>query len=729
MERTNASVAALIGRAAGPLASHLGQFVTWLIDQQYTASVIYVKARHAVAFDRWLAKRRVVVTDLGEAHIERYQRRSRRGQRCIRTETRRGETRELTQLLRFLRDRGVCQAAHVETTAAGDMAASYGQHLQHQQGLATATIERYRTVARLFLHELFDRDAVDLRALCADDAIAFAQRQAKRLQPPALKCVVSALRSFLRYAQYRGEVTTAVAAAVPTVAAWATTPSLPKAISPEHAQRAIDSCDLSIGIGLRDRAVLLLLARIGLRAHEVIALRLEDCDWECGHLRVRSKSGREQLLPMLADVGAVIATYLEHGRPVSKDRHLLLAVDGPNPRTGARLRCHRQYRAPRAAACSGRRTAPRITPVPACTGGAHAARGRFVGRDWRSPAPSKPADHLNLRSGGHQCAAFLGPAVAGRCAMKTLREALQNYLALRRGLGFKMRDAGKVLLRFVTFMEEREALHIKTRLALEWVQQAKTVQPAEWARQLCFIRGFARYRSATDPLTEVPSPELLPYRSTRARPYLYTEQEVQGLLDAALQLPTAWPSTPLRPWVFHCLLGLLSVTGLRISEALDLKVDDVDLDQGVLTIRAAKFGRSRLVPLHPSTRTVLVDYLQRRKQFLDRRRSDYVFVSNRGTRLDVGRVHRAFYSLSRQTGLRAPGARNGPRLHDFRHRFAVQVLTRWYELGEDPARRLPVLSTYLGHVYVAGTYWYLSNWPELMAQAMARLERRWGEPS
>jgi integrase/recombinase XerD len=167
-----------------------------------------------------------------------------------------------------------------------------------------------------------------------------------------------------------------------------------------------------------------------------------------------------------------------------------------------------------------------------------------------------------------------------------------------------MRDAGLVLPRFVAFMEERQALHITTRLALEWGQRAKTVQPAERARRLCFVRGFARYRSATDPLTEVPSPELLPYSSTRARPYLYTEQEVQALLEAALQLPTAWPSTPLRPWVIHCLLGLLSVTGLRISEALDLKLDDVDLEQGVLTIRAAKFGRFRLVPIHPSTRTV-----------------------------------------------------------------------------------------------------------------------------
>jgi integrase/recombinase XerD len=313
--------------------------------------------------------------------------------------------------------------------------------------------------------------------------------------------------------------------------------------------------------------------------------------------------------------------------------------------------------------------------------------------------------------------------------MNTLREALQEYVTLRRSLGFKFRDDARVLARFVTFTEERGACHITVRLVLEWLQQMQTVQPAERARRLCFVRGFARHRSAIDPLTEVPPRELCLYRSTRARPYLYTEQELQDLMAAALRLPTAWPSTPLRPWIFYCLFGLLSVTGLRISEALDLKIEDVDLAESILTIRGAKFGRSRLVPMHPSTRAVLADYLRRRNEFLGPRRSDYVFVSNRGTRLYGARVHRAFYTLSRQTGLRTPGARKGPRLHDFRHRFAVNVLTRWYESGEDPARRLPVLSTYLGHVYVVGTYWYLSNAPELMAQAMARLERRWGEPS
>ena len=329
MQRTYESAAAFVGRATGPLASHLGLFVTSLIAQQYAASVIHIKAQHALALDRWLAKRRVVLVDLGEVHIERYEHRRRLRQQRIRTETRRRERCDISQLLQFLRGHGVCPTVRVETTASDDLVARYEQHLQDQQGLATAAIERYRTVAGRFLHERFDSSAVDLRALRADDVIAFVQRQTKRLRPPALKCVVNALRSFLRYAQYCGEVTIALVAAVPTVAVWSTTPSLPKAISPEHAQRAIASCDLSTSVGLRDRAVPLLLARLGLRAHEIIALQLGDCDWDGGHLRVRSKSGREQLLPMPVEVGEAIAAYLQQGRPASKDRHLFLRSMAP----------------------------------------------------------------------------------------------------------------------------------------------------------------------------------------------------------------------------------------------------------------------------------------------------------------------------------------------------------------------------------------------------------------
>ncbi|HEV8261820.1 MAG TPA: tyrosine-type recombinase/integrase [Burkholderiales bacterium] len=300
---------------------------------------------------------------------------------------------------------------------------------------------------------------------------------------------------------------------------------------------------------------------------------------------------------------------------------------------------------------------------------------------------------------------------------------MQEYLALRRRLGFKLHDAGTALLKFVTFMEQRRASYITSRLALAWAQQSQTVQPTEWARRLSIVRTFARYRRASDPRTEIPPDGLLPYRPKRARPYFYSDEEIRRLLRAALKLPG---HGGLRPWTYHCLFGFLSVSGLRLGEARNLELQDVDLRAGVLTIRGAKFGKSRLVPLHGSTCRVLADYLARRKRHWARRPvSSFVFVSNWGNRLDVGEIHRTFYAVSRQVGLRGPTDSHGPRLHDLRHRFAVTTLLRWYRAGEDAERRLPILSTYLGHVHVSDTFWYLSAWPELMHEAMTRLERCW----
>lgn len=329
MERTYESAMALVSRATGPLAAHLAAWVSSLIDKQYVCAVVYVKARHAVAFDRWLPGRRIELEDLSEAHLTQYQDRRRRVRRPIRAATRQQERRELIHLLRDLRQQGLCPAARVDTTPADDLAAGFGHHLLHQQGLADSSIERYRTVAWQFLTERYGGRAVDLSTIGAVDVIGFVQRQAKRLQPPAVKCVVKGLRSFLRYAQYRGDVAAELVAAVPSVASWACTPAIPKAISAEHARRAIDSCDRTTAIGLRDRAVLLLLARLGLRAHEVTALQLEDCDWDRGHLLIRGKGRRECMLPMSVDVGEAIAAYLERGRPTCGDRSLFLRAMAP----------------------------------------------------------------------------------------------------------------------------------------------------------------------------------------------------------------------------------------------------------------------------------------------------------------------------------------------------------------------------------------------------------------
>ena len=305
------------------------------------------------------------------------------------------------------------------------------------------------------------------------------------------------------------------------------------------------------------------------------------------------------------------------------------------------------------------------------------------------------------------------------------RKTVEDYVELRRSLGFKLLDAKVGLVNFASFLEQRRAAHITIALALEWAQQDKTARPAEWARRLSFVRRFARHWSAHDSRTEVPPCGLLPHRPGRAHPYLYSDDEVRRLLQAAQHLPSAHG---LRGPTYYCLLGLLTVAGLRVSEARDLQTEDVDLQEGILTIRGTKFGKSRLVPIHPSTRTVLSDYAARRDRCLARRPATF-FVSSRGTRLDGGEIRRTFYFLSRQIGLRGASDSHGPRLHDFRHRFAVETLVQWYRSGQDVERRLPVLSTYLGHVHVADTYWYLSACPELMGLAVKRFEDYWEKQS
>jgi integrase/recombinase XerD len=312
--------------------------------------------------------------------------------------------------------------------------------------------------------------------------------------------------------------------------------------------------------------------------------------------------------------------------------------------------------------------------------------------------------------------------------MNTLRQAVQEYLNLRRGLGFKLQHAGKDLLDFVTFMEQHRASCVTQALALAWAQLPVNAQPAHWAQRLSVVRGFARHRSATDPRTQIPQPGLLPFHPKRARPYLYSVDEIKHLLGAALKMPCRYERGELRPWTYHCLFGLLSVSGLRLGEARNLELQDVDLKAAVLTIRGAKFGKSRLVPLHASTCKVLADYIARRnRHWAARPVSSYLFVSSWGNRMDGGDIHRTFYALSRQIGLRGVADSHGPRLHDMRHRFATNTLVMWYRSNQDPERRLPILSAYLGHVHVADTQWYLNASPELMREAMRRLEHRWGD--
>jgi integrase/recombinase XerD len=306
--------------------------------------------------------------------------------------------------------------------------------------------------------------------------------------------------------------------------------------------------------------------------------------------------------------------------------------------------------------------------------------------------------------------------------MTLLRKAVEDYLTMRRSLGFKLRDMGYNLHHFVSFMEQQGASTITVDLALRWAQKPQGVQPAHWATRLSFVRSFARYWSAIDPRTENLPMGLLPYRATRATPYIYSGEEIEQLLTAAKNLP---PSTSLRPWTYFTFFGLMTVTGMRISEVIRLERGDVDLDQRLLTVRLTKFSKFRLIPLHPSTVKNLKQYLRRRDQLHPRSTASRFFLSNKGIALTDCMVRWTFVKISRQIGLRKAGDNSGPRIHDLRHRFAVSTMLNWYRAGVDVEQRLPVLSTYLGHAHVTDTYWYLSAIPELLALTKDRLEKRW----
>jgi integrase len=305
--------------------------------------------------------------------------------------------------------------------------------------------------------------------------------------------------------------------------------------------------------------------------------------------------------------------------------------------------------------------------------------------------------------------------------MSPLRHALVDYLAVRRALGFKLERAEKLLDQFLMYVEQCGETHLRVPTMLAWATAPGHEQSGWPAYRLGIVRHFALHLHAIDPVTEVPAADLLPVRHGRATPYLYSDEEVSCLLTSAATLRTAH-----RVATYRTLIGLLAVTGMRVSEALTLDHDDIDVAERVLTIRHTKFGKSRELPVHPSTITALRQYLQRTDRPRAAASTAAVFVSLAGTRLRYCNVHWTFHRLVRRAGLTPRSATCRPRIHDLRHRFAVCTLLEAYRSVEDTQTRLHLLATYLGHVDPVHTYWYLSAAPELLHAAGDRLQRYLG---
>jgi integrase len=302
--------------------------------------------------------------------------------------------------------------------------------------------------------------------------------------------------------------------------------------------------------------------------------------------------------------------------------------------------------------------------------------------------------------------------------MTTVRRHAEDYLAMRRALGFKLSTQGRLLMDFVGHLERAGAGRVTTEIALAWATATPySTDEVYHCRRLMVVRIFARHLRMLDPATEVPPADVLPHHYRRVVPYLFPPGEVAALVAAAGML------TPrLRGLTWPVLVGLLATTGVRVGEACRLDGPDVDPDAGVLTIRDSKFGKSREVVVHPSTARVLGGYARHRARLRPAPATAAFFVSTRGTRLDVHNLPRTFRHLLSRAGIQAPPGQRAPRLADLRHTFATTTLLDWYRAGVDVQARLPRLSTYLGHVDPKSTYWYLQATPELLALAAARLE-------
>jgi integrase len=302
---------------------------------------------------------------------------------------------------------------------------------------------------------------------------------------------------------------------------------------------------------------------------------------------------------------------------------------------------------------------------------------------------------------------------------QSIVEQVQEYLKFRRSCGYQLEAPGKELMlfaRYAALVGHKGPL--TTELAVRWAKLPQDADPRYWATRYDIVRRFAEYRFLFDPATEIPPKGLLGPSKRRLSPHIYSDGEIAAFLQAASQLA---PTDGLHPHTYVTLFGLLVSTGLRISEALNLSRQDAGLETGVLTIKETKFRKSRLVPVHPSTLQALRRYSKFRDSYLSGAKSKMFFLAEKGTPLNYRGVLYVFIKLRRELGWR--GADRKPRVHDFRHTFAVRRLLKWYEEGANLDQKILALSTYLGHAQVTDTYWYLSAVPELLAIVSEKFEK------
>lgn len=311
--------------------------------------------------------------------------------------------------------------------------------------------------------------------------------------------------------------------------------------------------------------------------------------------------------------------------------------------------------------------------------------------------------------------------------MKTIHEGVADYVAMKRAMGFSFYYQELKLKSFCKFLKAKKRKRFTAELAKTWALEGRKRPDSLSSGKLSVVRAFAVYWQSIDPHTELWPENLWPIRYKRKNPYIYNRAEIHKILKGCEELE---PEGSLHPLTFSTLFGLIATCGLRLSEAVELQKQDVDLKNGVITIRRTKFNKTRILPIHPTTVKVLANYVVTRNRFFENYlskhvRSEHFFISNNETPIANGVAEWTFNKIALQCGIRKE-SRKGPRIHDLRHTFVVNSLEDCFRQGKDVETLLPVLSTYMGHAQPGSTYWYMTITPELMSLASERLDQYMG---
>ena len=727
----------------------LDNFVQWLHEERdYTLATTSAYLNGVREVVRCLQSRRI--GDLTELTLQDLRAAHRRF--LGRDPAARDAARALEQFLRA--EGAVSEGAALNPSSTENEVEGFATYLCEARGLSKVTIREHRKRLRTFLGFLrFDCNPSRLQQLGPRDINAFVCQCARTNNPLSLQHIVATLRAFLRWRHARGLLAEPLHQQIDTPRVYRGE-RLPRAIPWEQVQALLASIPRESRGGRRDFTLLYLAAAYGLRSGELVALRLNDIDWQARTLRImQTKTRQPLLLPLTDEAATVLIDYLREGRPQSPHRELFLHSTAP--------RCPLQSTAVREVLVSRIRSSGLDLPAF----GAHVLRHSFALRlmqqgvalkgigdtlghrdiestsvylrlavdDLREAAQPVPASEPSDSAVELVSAESLPQLRAARAPLHLpaqfrswLAPSLQRYVDLKRALGCIFVGEASVLGQWDDFVQREypHAREVHAGMFTRWTRELGRLSPTTSRLYQCNVRSFLLFHARDHANTFIPDRLTFPKRLPAVVPRLISEPEMGRLLAAAMQLP-ATPHHPLRAETIRIGLLLLFCCGLRRCELLRIRLGDFETEETVLHIRMTKFRKCRLVPLSPSVSSEIRQYIEeRRRRNLPASAESFLMWSSPSSEVYrasplVSIWHRLCVSAHVLDGLGHP-----PRLHDLRHSFAVNALQRWYTQGADVQAKLPHLATYLGHANAASTHYYLKLTPALRGSAGERFHQR-----